>query len=125
LFERAREQAMQTLKQITKEPLQITVNFDAIHAAPAAVYIQGTDDGSYSRLRETFMENVSIPDESRRPPKIIHSTIARFRNELDYNAVLEYVDNLKISFTETTTELLLIKEKKIYIQDYDILERFA
>jgi len=117
-------QAIEVLQYIIPNPLRLEVSFNAIEAHESTVIIKGHDDGGYDRLRKAYEESIELPPETRKPPTIIHSTIARFRDELDFDKLKAFVDGLTVSFTEVTTELHYIHEKKIYVQEHDIIARF-
>lgn len=124
LYEKLGPQVIDVLSRIVSNPLSIETTFNVIQTYTAAITIQGHDDGSYEALRQTFTDAVQLPEGTRRPPNIIHSSIGRFRDEIDYDKLKDFVDSLSISFSETTTELLFVREKKIYMQEHDIIARF-
>lgn len=116
-------QARAALKSCIPDSLNIDVVFDSIETFPNSIILKGHDDGTYDKLRQDFVNNFELPDSSRRPPNIIHTTIARFYDEMDLGQVQEYVNSLDLSFIETTTELQVIHETGLYVHKHIVLER--
>lgn len=123
LWEQIGNQAVTALRQITPQPLAVDISFDAIQASPQAISLKGHDDGTYQRLRDRFVENFALPEASRRPPAIIHTTIARFYDQIALEDVQECVAQLHPNFVEITQELQIIHETGLYVHDHDVLER--
>jgi len=124
LYNEVRHDAVRALQTLALQPLKIDLTFDQIKAFPPAIIIQGHDDGSMDALRQQFVEQFEPPQGTRRPPSIIHSTIARFRNELDFEEVQAATQGMRFSFTQQTTKLQLIHETKLFTQAYDVLQEF-
>lgn len=124
LYENLSPTAIKTLDKITPETLNICVNFGTVEAHPSAIILKGHDDGSYDSIRRQFSDSITLPSQTRRPPNIIHSTIARFRQKIDLNTIQNFVEDFKLDQPEDLTELLLIHETKIYAQEYNIIKRF-
>ena len=114
----------ETLSQIASEYLITSANFGAVESHPSAIIIRGHDSGNYKLSRQKFTGSVALPPQTRRPPKIIHSTIARFKKELDKHDLKNLTDGINFSLDEDISELLLIHETKIYAQEYKIIKRF-
>lgn len=129
LFERLRPLAARALQLSaqTLTPHGISSTFGSIEAYSASVIIKARDDGSFDEARKVFTDNFELPVESRRPPNIIHSTICRFRSELDLAEVEGYINEIMADFSpfdEVTESLQLIHEQKIFVQQHQVLETF-
>ena len=112
------------LEEITKKPLNIEVQFNELLSFQASIIVKGYDNGSYDKLRNKFIKLFNLPDESRRPPNIIHATVARFRNELPFDNVKTVTDGIGVSFTDSTQKLQLIHEEKIFVQSHSVISSF-
>ncbi|HWZ65839.1 MAG TPA: hypothetical protein VNX65_03505 [Patescibacteria group bacterium] len=127
LFSRLRPLATAALNKTIPGPFTITSQFYAIEASPSAVILKASDDGSFERFRKGFISNFSPPDGTRMPPEIIHTTILRFRNSIDLNVVRQLAQKIMtgfVPFEEQTTVLQMIREKKIFVQEHEVLEEF-
>jgi hypothetical protein len=125
LYDQLEPDVKRVLTQLMSDVPKIEITFDTIEVSPAAIVIKGYDDGSFDKLRAAFMDGIQLPEETRRPPTSIHSTIARFRAELDLADLKKLVEGLSISVKEDMQELHLIHEKKIYVQAHDVIARFS
>lgn len=103
----------------------ISVHFNKIRVSQKAIFIQGEDDGSYSRIRTNFLQKVTLLPETKRPPKIIHSTIACFTKEIDFETVSNFIESLTIDFIEDINDFRLVNELQTPMQKYNILKRYG
>jgi hypothetical protein len=124
LYADLKSSAIDSLRGAIPQNLDVEIIFDKVEAFPAAIIIKGRDDGSYARMRAGFINKFSLPEQTRKPPEIIHTTIARFENEAPFDEIEKFVYGLNISFTQETSELLLIHEQKVFVQKHEVLERF-
>lgn len=102
----------------------IKVNFDTIEASPYAIIIRGEDDGTFNKIRAQILEEMPIIAESKQPPDIIHSSIARYLKEEDFERIQEIIQKHSINFTETVTEVKLLKNRKFPLLEYDTIRTY-
>jgi hypothetical protein len=124
VWEHVRSQALAALKKRIPDPLAINVTFDTIVASNISVILKGYDKGTYDKLRKDFVSGFTLPEASRRPPDIIHTSIARFYDEIDMDQVQKCINSLEPTFVEVTKELQVIHETGLYVYTHDILARF-
>ena len=127
LFSKVRPLASSALSQVVQHQLKVTSEFDTIEAFPSAVIVKAHDDGSFDQLRQSFTDRFQLPEGTRTPPEIIHTTLLRFRNQVDLGEVSRLTEEIMADFEpfeEHTTKLQMIREKKIFVQDHDVLEEF-
>lgn len=86
----------------------ITVNFNAVKASPSTIFITGQDNGEFEILRQRFIEKVSLPKDTKTPPQIIHSSLARFVKEIDLSDVELFTAKQQLDITETFTHFDLL-----------------
>lgn len=73
------------LSQTIKEIPEFTIKFKGITASDLVIFIKGFSDDTIQKLRNNFKEqarNQGLKIDDRYETKIIHSTIARFKNKL-------------------------------------------
>ena len=111
------------LEEILAVPA-ISVTFTAIEASPQAIIIKGQDDGTFNRLRKQLVSKLPLPNETKAPPEIIHSTIARFRNEVDLDMVKSVIADLKVNFVEAVCEFQLLLKTAPHLVTYTLVQRY-
>jgi hypothetical protein len=124
LFTRVGSTAISALGEIVPNDLDIPILFDKIEAFPGSIVVMGRDDGSMQQLRTAFGARFKRPEGTRPAPEIIHTTIARFREEMDLDIVRKCVAGLSVSFEGHITQLQLIHEQKIFVQEHEILQTY-
>ena len=125
IFEENKRKYVTLFEGLTKDQTSIRINFDQILVSSSAIYITGTDDGSYQNIRSAFIDKVELEPGTKMPPSIIHVSIARFIKEVDLENIKEFVSELNINFNEIVTEFRLVKETKIPMLDYSVLQKFS
>ncbi len=124
IFDRIGQSAMRALSLATSDQPAGTVIFDTIAAFPDAIIVRGHDDGELDAVRQKYVDNFTLPEGTRRPPSIIHSTIARYRQPLDLEEVQGFVSGLAIASSSTISEIDLVHERKVFMQEHDILQTY-
>lgn len=128
LYRKLGPQVLEILGRMVPTDLDIALELAAVEAFPAAIIAKWRDDGTYARLRERLMQEFTPPQGSRLPPQIIHTTLARFRQEVPMQAVQDAVAALQLPAPaaphEHTTQLQVIHERKIFVQEHDIVATF-
>lgn len=69
-------------------------------------------------MRNRFMELYELDERTKKPPKIIHSTIARFIDSIDVEAVEDAVRQLNVDVTIPVDHLRLVHEQQIPMLRY-------
>lgn len=127
MFAHLQPLASATLSKTITRPFAVHLRFNTVAAFPDAVILKATDDGTYDKLRSQFVEKFQPPPGARMPPKIIHTTLLRFRQPIEFAEVQkltrEVMDGFE-PFDELTTSLQMIREKKIFVQEHEVLEEF-
>ena len=111
------------LEEVLATP-QIPVAFTMIEVSPQAIIIKGKDNGTFKRIRDQLVSKLPLPNETKAPPQIIHSTIARFKKEVDLNTVNAAIADLTINFTETVHEFELLLKTAPHLVNYTIVQRY-
>lgn len=86
--------------------------------------VRGEDDGTFNKIRAQILEEMPIIAESKQPPDIIHSSIARYLKGQDFEHVQEIIQRHSINFTETITEFKLLKNRKFPLLEYDTIRTY-
>ncbi len=110
-------------KAVAQEHL-VRVTFDTINVSPAAVFITGHDDGTFARIRKFFLDHAVLLPNTKLPPQIIHSTIARFVGELSVEEVQASLKGLHLSFEQPVASFRLIKETLDPMLQFEEIKRY-
>lgn len=124
LFQRRKAHYEDVLEEVLSDTEPIEVIFDRIEVSPQAIIIRGSDDHAFDAIREKLIKLLPLPEQTKQPPTIVHSSIARFTKEVDLRVVEQVIAKLKIDFQETITEFQLIHNGSPHMLDYEIAARF-
>lgn len=102
----------------------IDIVFNTIEVSSHAIIIRGEDDGTFNRVRDQLAPALPLPAETKVPPDIVHSSIARYKKEADVDKVRATIADLTIGFTETVHEFQLIKESAPHLVNYSVAHRY-
>lgn len=105
IFSRYDEAMTEAIKNIAP----IKVHFNIAGAYPPAIIVRGKDDGQYQSIRQRFLNKVELLPNTKLPPKIIHSTFARYVQEIDLALVRQFAAKQPISFTQLVDSFSLIR----------------
>lgn len=121
LFERHRAAIDAELKAQLTDQGPITVTLDTLEASPSAIIVRGTDDGSFQRIRNAISDKHLLPDGTRTPPDIIHSSLARYVKEVDVEHVRSVLAHHALKLVQTVTEFEMVRIWRMPM-DYTTLE---
>ena len=113
-----------SLKHTLQNQHPIQVKFNQIKVTPDAIIIIGKDDGSYDRIRSEFLKQQDLIPGTKRPPQIIHSTIARFSNPVEIEKVQEAVQGIQINFVQVIDHFRLTKESRVPMLEFEEIKRY-
>jgi len=102
----------------------ITVHFDAVKVSPSTIYITGNDSGEFQKIRDEFVDKVELLPNTKLPPQIIHSSLARFTKPIDLNAVETFIASQTLDITQTISSFRLIRTTKEPNLEFKTLKRY-
>lgn len=100
LFEEIFEEYDNAMQVAAKDIGPITINFNSVNISPEAIFIMGSDNGQYQNVRQRFLNNVKLLPNTKMPPKIIHTTVARFTKEIPLSSLEDFAKLQTINFKE-------------------------
>jgi hypothetical protein len=121
IFDQCRAGIEAELKAQLAKQGPITVTLDTLEASSSAIIVRGTDDGSFQRIRDGINSKHLLPEGTRTPPDIIHSSLARYIKEVDVEHVRSVLARYQLKFTQTVTEFEMIRVWRMPM-DYTTLE---
>ena len=123
LFQHNQSQYKRALDAALSGVKPIDVVFDRLEVSPDAIIIRSNDDNALHAIRSQLVDLLPLPAETKQPPAIVHSSIARFTKELGLDMIEPIVAKLHISFTETIAEFQLIHNGSPHMLNYQIASR--
>jgi hypothetical protein len=121
LFQSLYDKYDSVISNILNNVGEIHITFDTIRVSSGAIFITGHDNGQFQSIRDEFMDKIDLAPGTKRPPSIIHATIARFVQEIDLTIVQQFASNQGINFTQHIESFRLVNEKK----DTDVEIRYC
>ena len=121
IFERHRAGIDAELRAQLAGQEPITVTLDILEASPSAVIVRGTDDGSFRRIRDAISSKHLLPEGTRTPPDIIHSSLGRYVKEVELEQVRSVLAAHALKLTQTITEFEMVRIWRMPM-DYTTLE---
>lgn len=127
LFEEIFPQYNAILEEILKDLEPININFSEFIVSSSAIAIKGDNQCAkiFNKIREQFLSRVDLLPDTKRPPKIVHTTIARFIGSVAIEDVSNFLAKTPPSIDERVTEFQLVRETKVPMIEYSTLRRYS
>lgn len=124
LFEKIYDSYDNTMTDIFADEPDFEVVFDTISVGPTTIFISGHDNGSFDRIRRKYIKSVDLIAGTKLPPSIIHSSLARFTEEIDLEEVESFVSSLDVEFIQRIDGFRLMHTSKEPMQEFEILKEY-
>lgn len=124
LFASRQEEYQDIPARILSDTPKFRVKFDTIEASPQAIILRASDSSRLNGIREKLVAHMQLPSETRTPPDITHSSVARYLKEVELEEVQKIVARHKITIEEEITEFQLIRSKIPPLQNYSVLKAY-
>lgn len=124
LYKLHAEQYENVPAQILSALQKFTVTFDTIETSSQAIIVRSSDATSFNVIRAKLVANMPLPSETRTPPDIIHSSIARYSKEVELERVQEVVSRHNVAVEEEITEFKLLRNEIPPLQKYEVLKTY-
>lgn len=127
LFEEIFPQYNAILEEILKNLEPININFSEFIVSASAIAIKGDNQGTeiFNQIREQFLSKVDLLPNTKRPPNIVHTTIARFIGSVAVEDVSNFLGKLSPSIDERVTGFQLVRETKVPMIEYSTLRHYS
>jgi 2'-5' RNA ligase len=124
LFEDIYQKYDEALASILRDIGSIAIHFNSVCASAEAVFIKGNDSGQYQAIRQGFLDKITLLPNTKHPPEIIHSTVARFLEEVDLKRVQYFTAQQNIDFVEHVECFRLIRSTNTTMDKLRVLKRY-
>jgi len=112
------------LSDILASTRPITVTFDGIKVSPSTIYITGHDTGEFQKIRDQFVSSVELLPNTKLPPAIIHSSLARFTKPIELSSANAFAANQQLDITQKVTNFRLIRTTREPNLNFETLKRY-
>lgn len=86
--------------------------------------MQGTDNGEFKSIREQFLDKIELLPNTKRPPEIIHSTIARFQKEQELQPIVDFIAREELAFEQVVSSFRLVREAVIPQLEHELIKNY-
>lgn len=97
------------VKEVIEQYATFTLEFSDLYVSPAAIIITASDPSPLNSIRSALLANIKLPDGTKQPPRIAHTTIARFMRAVELEDVQAAAQPLQRRVTESIKAFKLIK----------------
>lgn len=125
LFARRRDEYFDGAARALEGIPVFSVIFNQIEVSKDAIIIRTQDGTPFNEIRAKLLGNISLPAVTKRPPDIIHSSIARYQQAVNMETVQAVAANHHIDFTEEIAEFKLLRTTVPPLLEYEELASFA
>ena len=112
------------LHKILDKQHSINTVFKEIRVSQSAIYIVSTSNAELNHIRQQFLKNITLIDDTKQPPQIVHSTIARFTETIELDKVQEVLETLHVDIAQEITSFQLVKETVSPMIDYEMIKKY-
>lgn len=124
LFRKISSEYTKALIAALHEVRFVHIHFDTICVSPTTIFLQASKSDQLNRIREHVLKSIELLPSTKEPPDITHASIIRFTKETPIAPIAEYVSGLDISLEETLDEFRLVRETKLPMLEYEIIDTF-
>lgn len=109
------------ISKVLKNYASYSIHFNEVKATQDALIITSPDSDTLNKLRSDIIHELAIPYP---PSAIAHSSIARFRSEVNLEDINSRLTDFDIGFTERISELCLVRETVMPLEKYEVIATF-
>ncbi len=124
LFAEVRSSYDKAISDILASTHPIKVCFDEIKVSPSTIYIVGHDNGEFQKIRNQFVNRVKLLPNTKLPPTIIHSSLARFTKPIELSSANAFVANQQLDIVQKITNFRLIHTTREPNLEFETLKRY-
>ena len=112
------------IEKALKDVKPFDITFSELVVTDSAIILKGTDDGQLQQIRQSIMADIDalrLP-RSKRPPVIIHSSLARFTKVMPLEPVRRAAEAEDVSFTLHIDTFYLLHQLKTNMLESEELQ---
>lgn len=125
LFSRLKSTYDSALSDILSNFAPITVRFTELKVYPSTIILLGHDEGQFQAIRDQFIDTIELLPNTKKPPTIIHSSLARFRDAIPLAEVEEFISQKNVDITQQVDNFRLVHTTAEPMLEFEILKKYA
>lgn len=87
-----------------------SLTFNELHVSQRAIIIKAADPAPLNDIRAQLLARISLPQGTKTPPDIAHSTLARFNTAIDLEGAVYRTRKIAVNIVEPIKEFSLVKD---------------
>lgn len=125
LFDQIKDGYDQAITEVldTIEPFSVRLN--EVHVSPTTIYIKGEDNGQFQKIRQGFLDKVTLLSDTKQPPTIIHSSLGRFTEPIQMDRVREFLAKRTLDIIQPVETFRLVKTSREPMLEYEVLKTYS
>ena len=126
VFKKISSEYSTTLTSIleTIEPIDLTFNKMIVSSSAIAIIADDKGTEIFNNIRQRFLEKIDLLPNTKQPPSIVHSTIARFVGEIALDNVKQFATTLDVSVAEQVNSFQLVRETTLPMLNYSVIKEY-
>ncbi|HEX7963784.1 MAG TPA: 2'-5' RNA ligase family protein [Candidatus Saccharimonadales bacterium] len=100
----------QTVKEVLAGFAPFDITFTELLVSPRAIIVKAADPQPFNEIRKALLTKTTLPEGTKQPPEITHSTLARFHKAIDLEEAARRVASINVDITERITGFALVKD---------------
>lgn len=124
LFNSIKDDYDKNISRILADILPISIRFTELKVSPSTIFLVGHDNGQFQTIRQQFVESIELLPNTKLPPTIIHSSLARFKDTLPLPNVEHLITNLTVDFTQQIDSFRLIHTTKEPMLEFEVIKTY-
>ncbi len=112
------------LSSIVSKIPPIEVHFTEVRVYPTTIILLGYDNGQFQQIRDKFTSTVELIPDTKQPPTIIHSSIARFKQAIPVSEVEAFLAPKHIDIVQTVNNFRLVHTIKEPMLDFEVIKNY-
>lgn len=99
-----------TTKNVLSQLAPFDLVFDELLVSQRAIIIKTSQSEELNTIRARLLGKTTLPHDTKNPPDITHSTLARFTAPLNLQDVIDGIKDTKILAKQRVTEFSLVRD---------------
>ncbi len=106
------------------KPIEVHFNKVLVSSSAIALVADDTNIHPFTTIRTRFLDSVVLLPDTKQPPTIVHSTIARFIGTAALDEVRMFAETLHVSVHETIKGFQLVRETELPMLAYTAIKKY-
>jgi hypothetical protein len=124
IFDAHKNEYLAAIDRVLSHYRPFILRFNVIEVSPQAIIVRADDATIFNQIRSELVQELQLPQSTKLPPRIVHSSIARFIKEVDVAMVEAIVKRHSIDYREVVSEFQVRDHTWPHMLQYEIVKRY-